>query len=139
MRYRVLRIGFIVLILSACNIKGNNYLKAEEPVLSNTNAYSLEKVKFSNSNEATVYDYVFYAAKNAGAKGFNKFALVEEYKKDDRGILVPNGIRAFMFNDDADLKIITDFERKFKLLGIFETNEYKDKRYVPIGYFPGAA
>jgi hypothetical protein len=138
MKYRVLLIGFIVLVLSACNIKGNNYLKPEEPVLSNAKAYSLEKLKFSNSHVATVYDYVFYAAKNADAKGFSKFALVEEYKKDKLGILTSNGIKAFMFNDDADLKVITNFESKFKLLGIFETKEYKDKRYVPIGYLPGA-
>ncbi|HCG7094609.1 hypothetical protein P3538_23655 [Vibrio parahaemolyticus] len=68
--------------------------------------------------------------------------MIQEYAKDQNGNFRASKITAFMFNGDEDFSEIKRYEkvyRKLQILGVFETEEYKDKRFIPVGYVPGAA
>ncbi len=141
MKIKKLIISGLVVFLSACNSTGSSSGNSNA-VLDNTKAYTYESVKVPSPKEATPYDYVYYAAKQADKMKFRKFALIQEHTKDKDGIFRPNKITAFMFNGDEDFDEIKRYEkpyRKLKLFGVFETEEYKDKRFIPVGYAPGAA
>ncbi|MDE1326986.1 hypothetical protein L9W97_17805 [Vibrio aestuarianus] len=141
MKLKKLIICGLVLFLSACNSTGTG-LENSNAVLDNAKAYTYESVKVPSPKEATPYEYVYYAAKQADKMKFRKFALIQEHTKDKNGIFRPNKMTAFMFNGDEDFNEIKRYEkpyRKLKLLGVFETEEYKDKRFVPVGHIPGTA
>lgn len=50
-------------------------------LLDNTKAYTYESIKVPSPKEATPYDYVYYAAKQADKLKFKKLALIHEYTK----------------------------------------------------------
>ncbi|MCG9752167.1 hypothetical protein L1D54_16975 [Vibrio brasiliensis] len=141
MKIEKLMVACLTLLIGACNSTSSNQAK-ELAVLDNAKSYSYESIKVPSPNDATPYDYVFYAAKKADKMKFKRFALVHEYSKDKHGIFRPSKFAVFMFNGKDDFIELKRFEkpyRKLKLLGIFETEEYKDKRFIPIGHIPGAA
>ncbi|TOH52788.1 hypothetical protein CGH37_23475 [Vibrio parahaemolyticus] len=141
MKISKLLIASSVLFLSACNSTGSS-LGNSSTVLENAKAYTYESVKVPSLKEATPSDYVYYAAKQADKMKFKKFALIQEYSKDQNGNFRASKITAFMFNGDEDFSEIKRYEkvyRKLQILGVFETEEYKDKRFIPVGYIPGAA
>lgn len=141
MKIKTLLLGCLVLVLSACNSTGNNQAN-NHPIPDNSKAYAYEGVNIPSPQEATIYDYMFYAAKQADKMKFKKFSLFREITKDKYDNFKLNRISTFMFNEDDDLNKVKRYEkpyRKLELIGTFETNEYKDKRYFPLGFVPGAA
>ncbi|MFD2176088.1 hypothetical protein [Veronia pacifica] len=104
--------------------------------------HRFERVKIPNTSSASITDYVYFAANKAHSKSYKKFALVQVYKKGEFGKFYPDHISSFMFQTDQQLELIKKYDKKskpLKVIGVFDSEEYKDKRYIPVNNFPGAA
>ncbi|OAN18017.1 hypothetical protein A3K86_03600 [Photobacterium jeanii] len=141
MKLKLIIMSVLAILLSACNSTSIS-TSQNTKTFSNKKAYTYEPVKISNPQEATISDYVYFAANQADSKDYKKFALVREYTKHSSGKFFPNKITMFMFDKEDDFKELARYEkpyRKLKLLGVFDTEEYKNARFVPIGSLSGVA
>jgi len=104
---------------------------------------NFQAVKLKQEEYPSASNYVYRAALQAKSNGYKKFLLVQEFELDNETKrLEPRGVKSFMFNEQSDLGSFENMEtrtKKHKVLGVFETSEFSEKRYVPIGAISGAA
>ena len=140
MKLRSIWVILCALLLAGCNSTGST-LQATTDRISEPYKYESIKIPSSNPKEMTAYHYVFHAANKAYEQGYESFALVHEQKMNTNGTYGSSSIKALMFNGEFNIKILQQKEsrtRKITLYGVFDSKEYKDSRYIPIGSVPGA-
>ena len=139
MKIDKLTVGFLSIVLTACSSTTSDF-EQKHSVLNSAKAYTYQKVETPKTKELLLRDYVYYAAQQADKMKFKKFALIQEYSQNKFGGFNSSKITTFMFNSELDFNEIKNYEnpyKKLKLLGVFDTEEYKDKRFHTVGLIPG--
>ncbi|WP_299022755.1 hypothetical protein [uncultured Photobacterium sp.] len=137
MKYKTIFTVGLVLVLAGCASNKTVGYKKESASSVNTSLYMLSPPKNQEVEAHTISQYVYRAAQATAKKGFKKFALINDPSDKES-----ENIGVFMFNSDNELqhlKKLSKRRRNLILLGVFETEEYKDRRFIAIGSVPGAA
>ncbi|PSV96841.1 hypothetical protein C9I89_22270 [Photobacterium lipolyticum] len=146
MKVKCLIATLILMFVSGCVSTGNETISMNNERFSTSPVKvpkNFQVVKLKHEELPLVSNYVYRAALQAKNNGYKKFLLVQEFELDEgTKILDPTRLMSFMFNEQSDLDSFENMEtrtKKYKVLGVFETSEFSEKRYVPIGSMPGVA